>query len=93
MINSASSSNRAARTEQVTSLPSKITLRSSGSDNFSASGSSTLREALVAQPEIRPEVVARGLQLAADPHYPSTAIIQQVSQKILNSPDLSADQA
>jgi hypothetical protein len=70
-----------------------VTLRGPGADNFSASNSAALREALARQPEIRPEVVERARQLAADPSYPSADIIRQVSQKILNSPDLSNDQA
>lgn len=93
MINSASSSNRPVRPEQVSPTPPKVTLRGPGADNFSASNSAALREALARQPEIRPEVVERARQLAADPSYPSADIIRQVSQKILNSPDLSNDQA
>jgi len=46
---------------------------------------------LAAQPEIRPEVVARGKVLAADPSYPSTSILRAVGGTILNSPDLSED--
>jgi hypothetical protein len=50
-----------------------------------------LRSALQAQPEIRPEVVARGKELASDPSYPSSAILRKVGEAILNSPDLSED--
>lgn len=50
-----------------------------------------MRSALERQPEIRPDVVARGQALAADPHYPSASIIQSVAGKILASPDLSED--
>ena len=90
MINSTSSSNRAARTEPpVPTLP-KVTLKGAGSDSFSASNSAALRAALAAQPEIRPEVVARGIALAADPAYPPPDIIRQVSERILNSPDLTS---
>jgi hypothetical protein len=48
---------------------------------------------LAAQPEIRPEVVARARALAADPGYPSNAILERVSQLILATPDLSEDQS
>jgi hypothetical protein len=50
-----------------------------------------LRSALLAQPEIRPEVVARGKVLASDPSYPSGAILRKVGEAILNSPDPSED--
>ena len=42
-------------------------------------------------PEVRPEVVERARALAADPSYPSDAIIRQVSATIVNSPDLTQD--
>jgi hypothetical protein len=48
---------------------------------------------MAAQPEIRPEVVARARALAADPDYPSAAIIQRIGEKILGAPDLSEDQS
>lgn len=92
MINSTSSSNRAARTDNVTPPPAKAILRGPGTDNFSATNSAALRTALESQPEIRPEVVERGRALAADSSYPSSEIIQSISQTILNSPDLSEDQ-
>ncbi|MFI5336190.1 MAG: hypothetical protein ACHQ5A_05380 [Opitutales bacterium] len=92
MINSTSSSNQAARPEPVSPLPPKVTLKGPGADQFSATNSAALRQALASQPEIRPEVVARGRALAADPSYPSADIIRQVGQRILNSPDLTADQ-
>jgi hypothetical protein len=47
------------------------------------------RKALSREPEIRPEVVARGRKLAADPDYPSASVIQRVAAMIVNSPDLS----
>ena len=49
--------------------------------------------ALAAQPEIRPEVVARGQALAADPNYPSTDILRSVAAKLIASPDLTADES
>jgi hypothetical protein len=41
------------------------------------------------QPEIRPEVLERAKALAADPAYPSPAIMRDVARQILGSPDLS----
>ncbi|HVU15765.1 MAG TPA: hypothetical protein VHD32_02485 [Candidatus Didemnitutus sp.] len=66
-------------------------MRGPGADQFSAANSDALRGALASQPEIRPDVVARGRELAADPSYPSLDILRQVGQKILNSPDLTVD--
>ncbi len=89
MINSTSSSNQAARPEPTVSPPPKTILKGPGTDHFSAANSTALRAALGSQPEVRPEVVARGRALAADPAYPSPAIVRQISQQILNSPDLT----
>ena len=52
-----------------------------------------LSAALASQPEVRPEVVARGNALAADPSYPGPEIIAKVAGMILNSPDPSEDQS
>ena len=60
-------------------------------DSLSTNGIDQLRVALKSSPEIRSEVVERGKALAADPSYPSVAIIRQVSAKIVNSPDLTVD--
>ena len=89
MINSTSSSHRAARPEPAAPTLPKVALKSTGADSFSAANSAALREALATQPEIRPAVVDRGRALAADPAYPSAEIIKHVSQRILNSPDLT----
>jgi len=87
MINSTSSSDRTQRTESVP----PVVLKSPGlrpeTDRFSAANTATLRAALAAQPEIRPEVVARGKALAADPNYPSATVLQRVGAILLNSPD------
>jgi hypothetical protein len=60
-------------------------------DSLSTNGIDQLHAALKSSPEIRPEVVARGRALAADPSYPSFQIIQHISAQIVNSPDLSID--
>ena len=91
MINSTSSSDRTVRPESVSPAQPKAVHRGPGADQFSAANSEALRSALASQPEIRPEVVARGRQLAADPSYPSADVLRQVGQTILNSPDLSVD--
>jgi hypothetical protein len=93
MINSTSSSDRTIRPDAIGHAPVKSTVRSSGADQFSAANSEALKGALASNPEIRPEVVARGRELASDPSYPSLAVLRQVGQKILNSPDLSAETA
>ncbi len=51
-----------------------------------------MRAALASQPAIRPEVVARARELAADPAYPPVAVLKSVGRMILASPDLSEDQ-
>ncbi|MBI2517602.1 MAG: hypothetical protein HYV95_11930 [Opitutae bacterium] len=93
MIHSTSSSDRTNRPEAVSQTTPKVVVRAPGSDQFSAENSAALRVALANQPEIRPEVVERGRALAADPSYPSPAILRQVSAAILRSPDFSEDQA
>jgi hypothetical protein len=60
-------------------------------DKLSTSASEFLKAKLASEPEIRPDVVAKGHQLAADASYPSPEILTQVAQKILRSPDLSED--
>jgi hypothetical protein len=60
-------------------------------DSLSTEKAEQLRSALASQPEVRPEVVARGLALAADPDYPPTSVIRSVASQILAAPDLSED--
>jgi hypothetical protein len=92
MINSTSSSDRTPRAESVELTRPKVVVRNpDGGDQFSAENSAALRVALTRQPEIRPEVVARGRALAADPAYPSAAILGRVAQALIKSPDLSED--
>ena len=59
------------------------------SDQFSPESSLRLKESMNRQPEIRPEVLERAKALAADPDYPSPAIMRDVARQILGSPDLS----
>ena len=62
------------------------------SDRFSPENTAALKTALQNQPEVRPEVVARGRALAADPSWPTPEVLRQVGGMILGSEDLS-DQA
>jgi hypothetical protein len=62
-------------------------------DRISTQGAAYLSSALASQPEVRPEEVARGAALAADPNYPSASIIKSIAGAILASPDLSEDES
>jgi hypothetical protein len=64
-----------------------------GQDRLSLGQADGLRQALAAEPEIRPEMVEKGRALAADPGYPSAAMIQRIAQAIIGSPDPSEDQS
>ena len=66
--------------------------RAAAEDTLSTSQSASLQEALRSQPEIRPEAVARGKALAADPNYPTAAIVRQIGAAIVASPDPSESQ-
>ena len=90
MIQSTSPSDAAGRAKALQALETQASVRSPvKSDRLSTTGIDHLRAALKAQPEVRPEVVARGRQLAADPAYPSADIIRHISAQIVGSPDLA----
>jgi len=91
MIHSTSSSDRTPRAEAAAPSSPKPALRGPGSDQFTAQHSAALQSALAAQPEIRPEVVARGQALAADPNYPSTEVMRGIAAQVLRTPDLTED--
>jgi len=95
MIESTSSSDRAARASAfaIDSQKPAAARTQSGRDSLSTDKAAQLQSALATVPEIRPEVVARGQALAADPNYPSAAIIKSVAGLIVNSPDLSEDES
>ncbi len=95
MIESTSSSDRALRTSALAADTQKpaAARTQSGRDSLSTDKAEHLRTALANTPEVRPEVVARGQALAADPGYPSAAIIKSVAGVIVNSPDLSEDES
>lgn len=94
MINSTTSTERSLRPE-IPAVTGQAAARVAAprADSMSTANAAALRSALAAQPEIRPEVVARARALAADPSYPSNAILERVSQQILSTPDLSEDQS
>jgi hypothetical protein len=92
MINSTSSSDRVLRPDGVVLHTKTPSTDGSGVDRFSPENTAALKSALARHPEIRPEVVARARELAADPSYPSAAILRRVGEVILGSPD-PADQA
>ena len=87
MINSTSSSDRVLRPDGVVLHAKTPAPGGPGADRFAPEHTAALRSALASQPEVRPDVVARGRLLAADPSYPSPAILRQVAQVILHSPD------
>ena len=94
MIDSTSSFDRAARTSPTSE---DLAARTSNQaqrvrDRLSTENSQQLSAALQNQPEVRPDEVARGQALAADPNYPSASILSQVAGMIANSPDLSESQ-
>ncbi len=92
MIESTSSSDRTQRALAAQVEAPKAALRiQPGSDSLSTDKAQQLQDALDRQPAIRPEVLARGLQLAADPSYPSAAVVRSVAQTILAAPDLTED--
>jgi hypothetical protein len=95
MIYTTSSSDRAGGTVPVSVNLTKPTVRPlpQPQDSISTDNVDGLRTALSNQPEIRPDVVARGLALAADPNYPSADVLKSVASAILNSPDPSEDQS
>jgi hypothetical protein len=93
MIHSASSSSPSARNDAIAAAINATASRNSRgpADQIHIDKAAALRTSLQQVPEIRPEVVERARALAADPTYPSDAIIRQVGSAIVNSPDLSED--
>lgn len=93
MIDSTSSSDRAPRAGAVPPEPLQPNSGRArpGADRLSTDKAQWLQGALATQPEVRPEVVARGKLLAADPGYPPASVISSIAKQILRSPDLSED--
>lgn len=94
MISSTTSTDRAARPDLVSSAgPAAPRPYAPRPDQISTESAAFLRGALTRQPAVRPEVVERARALAADPHYPSAAVIKRVAEQIVGSPDLSEDES
>lgn len=94
MITSTSSADRTPRPEQLAPVAKPVVSpESARADRISTEQAEFLRAALARQPEVRPEVVARGRELAADPSYPSLDVLRHVAGQILASPDLSESEA
>ena len=93
MIKSTTSSDRPALPVVNSGVAFKAPAPKPGQDQFFPVNTANLREALRAVPEVRPEVVARGLALAADPSYPSTEVLRRVGRALLRSPDLTQDES
>jgi hypothetical protein len=93
MINSTSSQHGTPSTAAVDLLLNTASqrLRPGPEDQLSTAASELLKAKLASEPEVRPEVVAKGRALAEDPSYPSTEIVRSVAAKILASPDPSED--
>lgn len=91
MIHSTSPFDRTARPEAAAGSAGGVRPNAPGRDQFSARQAGALQAALQAHPEIRPEVVARGKQLAADADYPSAVILSKVASALLASPDLTEE--
>jgi hypothetical protein len=64
-----------------------------GRDSLSTEQADQLRAALAQQPEIRPEMLAKGRALAADPNYPPSSIINGLASLLVNSDDSSEESA
>ena len=92
MITSTTSTDRAARPEILPAAgPAAGKSPAARPDRISTENAAFLRAELQRQPEIRPEVVARGRALAADSNYPPIETLREVAKQILASPDLTED--
>jgi hypothetical protein len=93
MINSTSSNQGTSTASAVAASQTNGAARPrpSAGDSLSTAGAELLKAKLASEPEIRPEMVAKGRELAADPAYPSAQIVGEVARQILQSPDPSED--
>ena len=94
MISSTSSTDRTLRPEILTGTgQSSERTHAPRPDQISTENAAFLRAELTRQPEIRPEVVARAMELAKDPTYPPMEVLREVASQILGSPDLTEDES
>jgi hypothetical protein len=92
MIQSTSNSNGPVRPDAVTANPNRAPAKrpaSEGVEQLSTPNVETLKSALAANPEIRPEALEKGKALRVDGNYPPRAIIEQLSKLLVASPDLT----
>ncbi|MDB6093965.1 MAG: hypothetical protein JWM32_1527 [Verrucomicrobia bacterium] len=94
MIHSTSSSDRTARADSVSASGLPVArLNAPRPDRLSTESAAALHDALAADPEVRPAVVARARALVADPAYPPMSVLKRVAEQIVASPDLSEDES
>lgn len=94
MISSTSSADRSLPPSAIQGVSHSASSTSTQRpDRISTQHAAALKAALAGQPEIRPDVVARGRELAADPSYPSARILQHVGKALLQAPDLTEDES
>jgi len=92
MIQSTSFSDPTGRARDLAGIEtSRGTQSTAKRESLSTASNDYLRSALTSLPEIRTDMVARGMALASDPEYPSAEVIQKVSALIVGSPDLAED--
>jgi hypothetical protein len=92
MINTTSKTDSLAHVDTIAAQhprPAATPTRPAETDRLSKSSQDTLQNLLSQQPEVRPEVVARGQALAVDANYPPLAIIRRLSELLANSSDLA----
>lgn len=81
------------RTDALTTAATKFSAAEESAtpstDRLSRSNSEALRAALSNDAEIRPEVLARGRQLAVDGNYPPREIIASLAKMFTESRDLA----
>ena len=76
------------RREPLSSAKSE---RPAGGETEAFKGVASLENALQETPDVRPDKVARGRQLIADPHYPPPEIMQRVAQVLAPNIQRSED--
>lgn len=83
--NSGSVSRSSARASSTRNVPAAS--GSGASDEISLGLAAKVRAGLEAMPEVRPEVVERGIALRNDPRYPSPEIVWRIAGLITPLPE------
>ena len=88
MINS---TNRTGSTPRIGGIPvpmsRPVSRAPDQADRFSTDSLNRMREALDAQPAVRPDSVELGRSLASDPAYPQAPIVRKLAALLVNQPD------